>query len=204
MRLDETDLPSVPLPVLAHALRTPLNVVEGYAALLAGGGVGRLDDAARAAVAEVHAAARSLGRTLDLVDRVAEAVPPPARAVASMELWPLVDRVAADFGWRPSAREGAVAVVAWPGLEPLLRVSLAALDERGTVSLGVAVGAMPGRLDLTAAPYDVGSGDTVLADWLADRLAASCALDLARPGPGRLSWSGAFGATDDATRAWRR
>lgn len=199
---------AVPVPLLAHALRTPLNLVEGYAGLLASGGIGRLDADARAAVADLHVAARTLTRTLGLLDHVVHGVTPPPAGAPPRDLGPALDLAAGTFGWRlDGAAAGPVEAVGWDGWQPLLHVAMAALDERGAVELvlDVRCGAGDhGAIELTAAPFATGSGDTALADWLLQRISAEAGLQLRRAGPGQLAWQGRLGLSAGARRRWAR
>ncbi|TVQ36451.1 MAG: hypothetical protein EA356_05610 [Geminicoccaceae bacterium] len=196
----------VPVALLAHALRTPLNLVEGNALLLATGAAGPLDDVARQALLDLRLAAHGLTRVLGLLEQSARGLPPfDGAAAAPVALCRLADRVVRPFGWQPLAAAAPPAWVAgWAGWEPLLQLSLAALDERGTSRLHLELDATSGHLDVRAEPYAAGSGDTALGAWLAERMARAAGLRVCGAVPGRLRWRGPFARHGAMMRSWCR
>ncbi|MFW5679517.1 MAG: hypothetical protein ACOC3D_04580 [Pseudomonadota bacterium] len=196
--------PTVPVHLLAHALRTPLHVLEGNAMLLATGAGGGLDEVGRAVVADMRGAARSLTRVLALLDHAVAGLPPlETTGGAEVDLLPLLDRLGRAFGWAPAGdRADGLLAVPWPGFPPLLEASLAALDERAATALAVTLA--PGALTLEATPFVAGSGDTALGRWLVERLAPTAGLRVELAPAGRVTWLGAFAADAPIVRRWRR
>jgi hypothetical protein len=197
------DAAEVPLGHLAHALRTPLNLLEGHATLLLAGASGRLDGEARSAVLAMHGAARTLTRTIGLLDALALAVPDDAGPVAWRPLLASWDRAAAVHGWTPADGSGTGRWPEQPWFDGLAALAVAAVDERGCHELTLRIGGEDGTLELVSRPFDGGGEDGGLAASLLRSHLQRAGLDLHRSG-GELSLRLGHWLHGDLRRRWTR
>jgi len=171
---------AVPSTALAHALRTPLNVLKGYAVLLASGELGRLDADALAAAVEMREAVAELERTVGLLARL----PGPAPTGAlDLDLGALIASALTRRGFVVEGGDAlTLGAVDWCGWRDLVGA---------LVHMCVAEGA--GRIDVRADGANVtwqaaapraGGGDGRLAAFAAQRRAAAGGLALRLPATG--------------------
>jgi signal transduction histidine kinase len=160
---------AVPATALAHALRTPLNALKGWATLLASGELGRLPPDAATATSEMRRAVGELERAIELVGPLAR--PAPDTQV-EVELADVIDGVLTSLGYRARGPATLTMVApAWKGWRPLF----AALGERCAADGAerVRVTAAAGAVWLEAAAPRAGAGDGQLAAVAAARRAAA-------------------------------
>ncbi len=184
---DETDAWTVPAPLLAHALRTPLNILGGYAALLAHGELGALPPEAREAALAVREAAAALERTVELLP-----APPPAPRPGplTLPLGQVVARAARAQGWEVRETDGfALDGIAWSGWAGLWATLIAGASPPIARTLRLA-GEGP-RLVIGVDPAAFGGGGEQLPEHLATRRAAAAGMALARAATGTWHLDGA-------------
>jgi len=171
---------AVPSTALAHALRTPLNVLKGYTTLLVSGELGRLSPDAVAAATEMRHAVGDLERVVGLLARL----PSPARAGATdLDLTVLIDTALARAGYAPAPGGTLeVAAVAWPGWRDLIAAVAQMCADEGApaIELTVSRAHMAWR---AGAPRARG-GDGRLAALAARRRAAAGGISLHLPASG--------------------
>lgn len=154
---DDCDV-GVPVSALGHALRTPSNVLGGYARLLAAGDLGPLAPPVRAAVGEMGEAARGLERIIALLD---PPLAPPAPAAPREPLAPTLRQAAGAAGWQPAVdRDFHLSGVAWSGWLRLFYALAMAMRAGGA---GLCCRGEADGLSLAVETATSGSGDDVLA-----------------------------------------